>query len=74
MVKQEQIPDDAVRAASRAASDLLSDDGIRSTIAAAINAWEIPWHRATKGQALDEVGSWYPVIMLPIPQEKKNDD
>lgn len=39
MIKPEQIPDEVVRLASRAASDLLSDDGIRSTIAAAINAW-----------------------------------
>lgn len=39
MIRPEQIPAAAVRVASRAASDLLSDDGIRSTIAAAINAW-----------------------------------
>jgi hypothetical protein len=68
MIKPEQIPLEVIAAAW---DGLGANDDMRSAIAAALNAWETPMHRAIVGKALDEVGSMYPALILPLTQEPR---
>jgi hypothetical protein len=73
MIDPKQIPDEVVEALH----DSLVEEGgavvpacyCRAALAAALNAWETPMHRAIVGTALDEVGSMYPALILPLPRE-----
>jgi hypothetical protein len=91
MITAEQIPDEVVEAAAKAAylKSIEANAGsvndwddpaakaekqellgvIRAALAAALNAWETPMHRAIVGKALDEVGSMYSALILPLPKE-----
>jgi hypothetical protein len=68
MIDASMIPDEVVEAARRAYY-AERPCGFRESIAAALNAWETPMHRAIVGKALDEVGSMYPALILPLPKD-----
>ena len=68
MIRPEQIPDGVVKAAW---DGLGVEDNMAAALAAALNAWETPTHRAIVGKALDEVGSMYPALILPLTQEPR---
>jgi hypothetical protein len=70
MIRPDQIPDEVVEAARRAYY-AEKPCGFRESIAAALNAWETPMHRAIVGKALDEVGSMYSALILPLPKEPR---
>ncbi len=79
MITAEQIPDEVVEAVERVLSRYLvggytldHKESIAGIItAAALNAWETPMHRAIVGKALDEVGSMYSALILPLPKEPR---
>lgn len=62
MIKPEHIPDEAVEKALEIYGDYKS---MRSSIAAAINAWPDMWH--VKTPYYDQR------LILPLPQEKNDD-
>jgi len=78
MIKPEQIPDKVAKPIvdhffqgrdPRGSPDYFDD--VKQLIAAALNAWETPMHRAIVGKALDEVGSMYPALILPLNKEPR---
>ena len=69
MIKPDMIPDEAMNALLRA---LQLRKGGREALAAALNAWQTPKHKAIVGSAIDEVGGFFPAIILPLPQENTN--
>ena len=70
MIDARQIPDEVFEAFQKAWTkrETLST---KECLAAALNAWETPMHRAIVGKALDEVGSMYPALILPLPKEPR---
>lgn len=75
MIRPEQIPDEVVEAAAIERWGINEPtqwelETSRIIIAAALNAWETPMHRGIIGVGMDEVGSTYPAIILPLPPKE----
>lgn len=49
-------------------------DEARAAIVATINAWETPKHKAVIGLAFDELSGDYRALILPLTQEKTDDE
>jgi hypothetical protein len=67
MIDASMIPDEVYKAALQVALERPAE--LRDILAAALNAWKTPTHRAIVGKALDEVGSMYPALILPLPKD-----